>query len=264
MPLRQEMMLPKPRIVKRFGWKAPHPNPFRKKFSSIHATPEFLPSHRTLRYLDTPIYDQLNLGDCTGNALSGLVWFILRKEKKVDFSPSRLAIYYWERKIENSISSDSGASLSDGMTVLEQVGAPHETMWPYDVAKFDQDPTQNVYQDAALHKATQILSIDNTDIMQIKNCIHLGYPFVLGFTVFESFMNDSVAKTGVVPLPKSNEAELGGHAVKCISYDDYYKAVCCANSWGSNFGDHGYIYLPYEYITNPDLCGDLWTAHFIN
>jgi len=30
------------------------------------------------------------------------------------------------------------------------------------------------------------------------------------------------------------------------------------NSWGSKWGAAGYFYLPYPYLTNLDLAGDLW------
>ena len=55
-----------------------------------------------------PVYDQGQLGSCTGNAIAGAVQFDREKQKlKPDFVPSRLFIYYGERVIEGTVDSDS-------------------------------------------------------------------------------------------------------------------------------------------------------------
>jgi hypothetical protein len=38
-----------------------------------------------------------------------------------------------------------------------------------------------------------------------KGCLAQGYPFVFGFSVYESFESQEVAKTGKVNMPKKNE-----------------------------------------------------------
>ena len=47
----------------------------------------------------------------------------------------------------------------------------------------------------------------------IQGCLASGYPFVFGFTVYESFEGDPVTRTGHVPMPESGEGVVGGHAV---------------------------------------------------
>ncbi|MDA7573761.1 hypothetical protein N8751_00605 [bacterium] len=32
------------------------------------------------------------------------------------------------------------------------------------------------------------------------------------------------------------------------------------NSWGVNWGDQGYFYMPYKYMTNKNLCSDFWVV----
>ena len=54
----------------------------------------------------------------------------------------------------------------------------------------------------------------------MKGCLAAGYPFVFGFTVYESFESQAVAKTGDVPMPRPGEQVLGGHAVLAVGYDD--------------------------------------------
>jgi hypothetical protein len=50
----------------------------------------------------------------------------------------------------------------------------------------------------------------------MRGCLAEGYPFVLGFTVYESFESDTVAQTGIVPMPRSGEQVLGGHCVVAL------------------------------------------------
>eukprot|EP01034_Spumella_vulgaris_P041037 gene41037-50776_t len=51
------------------------------------------------------------------------------------------------------------------------------------------------------------------------------------------------------------------HAVCMVGYDESRRVWIMRNSWGPDWGDHGYFYLPYEYLTDTGLglChGDLW------
>jgi C1A family cysteine protease len=97
----------------------------------------------------------------------------------------------------------------------------------------------------------------------MKQCLAAGYPFVFGFSVYSSFESKAVAKTGKVPLPKRNESQLGGHAVMCVGFRDKDQVWIVRNSWGSGWGDKGYCYFPYQYLTDPSLCSDLWTVRLV-
>ena len=94
-------------------------------------------------------------------------------------------------------------------------------------------------------------------------CIHEGYPFAFGVTLFEEFESDEVARTGIVSMPTSTSKPIGGHAILCVGYNDTKKTFKVLNSWSDRWGDKGYCYFPYDYLTNPDLCNDLWTIRSI-
>jgi len=90
-------------------------------------------------------------------------------------------------------------------------------------------------------------------------CLAEGYPFVFGFTVYESFESPAVAKTGVLDMPKPQEKTLGGHAVMAVGYDDKAKRFLVRNSWGSDWGLKGYFTIPYDYLDSRNLADDFWT-----
>jgi C1A family cysteine protease len=94
---------------------------------------------------------------------------------------------------------------------------------------------------------------------QLKSCLAEGYPFVFGFTVFDSFESETVTNTGLLDMPKTSESSHGGHAVMAVGYNDEVRRFIIRNSWGSNWGNRGYFTMPYEYLTNPDLSSDFWT-----
>jgi C1A family cysteine protease len=219
-----------------------------------------------------PILDQGELGSCTANAIAAAMTYASSKQggaKKLSqvtlgdgntFSPSRLFIYYNERVMEGSVSSDAGAMLRDGIKSVNQLGACKEATWPYIISQFTTKPTDTAFTEAQGHQALLYRRLNNKDINQLKGCIAQGFPFVFGFAVYNSFMSQTVAKTGMMPMPNlGRENMIGGHAVLGVGYDDSKQVVIVRNSWGNAWGDKGYFYMPYKYITNTSYCDDFWT-----
>jgi len=209
-----------------------------------------------------PVYQQGGIGSCTANALAAALQFSYKKQNLPDVTPSRLFIYYNERDMEGTINSDSGAMLRDGIKSIAAVGDCPETEWDYIEEKFKDKPTDTCYQDASKIKAIKYESIDQ-DLYHLKYCLQQGYPFVFGFTVFNSFMSEEVAKTGIMSLPTPYESCAGGHAICALGYDDSKQCFIIRNSWGKDWGLDGHFLMPYEYITHPNLATDFWAINVV-
>jgi C1A family cysteine protease len=123
-------------------------------------------------------------------------------------------------------------------------------------AKFAKKPTPQCYSDALIHKITSYYKVLTFNDMQ--TALANGYPFVFGFSVYQSFETIQVAKTGILNLPKKKEQLLGGHAVMCVGYDNLTGRFKVRNSWGPQWGQGGYFTMPYGYLTNPNLASDMW------
>jgi len=244
---------------RKLGWipQPPDERDHQKKFSVT-----YLPPLVDLRDHCPPVYDQGQLGSCTGNASAGAFQFDEIKQGKASDIPSRLFIYWNERDMEGTVNDDAGAIIRDAVKVLAKYGVCSETTWPYDVDKFAEKPSEDCYTEALNNQVLEYAAVDQS-LDQIKSCLVCGFPIIFGFTVFESFMSEQVASTGIVPMPRVNEVTDGGHAVLAVGYDDSKHAVIVRNSWGESWGDKGYFYLPYEYITNPSLASDFWTIRRI-
>jgi C1A family cysteine protease len=202
-----------------------------------------------------PIYDQGELGSCTANAIAAGFAFQLFDQELPVINPSRLFIYYNERAVEGSISTDAGAVIADGVKAVNTLGVPDESLWPYDITKFAVKPSDAAYALALRSVASEIVPIA-PGLINVIRALAAGYPVIFGFTVFESFESKAVAVGGDLPMPGPTEAVLGGHAVVAVGYtDDGYFLV--RNSWGDKWGIAGHFRMPFDFLAQ--YASDFWT-----
>lgn len=248
--------------MKKYGWRPDTPD-VRDKYYSPKVDVSTICKTGTvvdLRKQCPGIYNQGELGSCTANAIAAAYEFDEIKENEDNiFIPSRLFIYYNERQMENTTGQDAGAEIRDGIKSINKIGVCPEPMWPYDISKFTQKPPKECYDTAKHHQSVQYSRVKQ-DLYHLKSCLDEGLPFVFGFAVYESFETEEVSKTGVMTMPTEKDNILGGHAVMAVGYDNDKEVFIIRNSWGVNWGDQGYFYMPYEYMTNKNLCSDFWVV----
>ena len=250
--------------TKHYGWLRDLPDQRDHLYAAPVVALAALPTSVDLRSHCPPVYDQGQLGSCTGNGIAAALQFErMKQELTPNFIPSRLFIYYNERVIEHTVNSDSGAAIRDGIKSVSKQGDCPETEWPYDIAKFTQKPPSQCYHDALKYKAVQYQRLVQS-VNQMKGCLASSYPFIFGFTVYDSFESQQVAQNGVVPMPGSTEQVLGGHCVVAVGYDDSQQRFIVRNSWGTGWGIQGYCTMPYAYLTDSNLASDFWTIRLVS
>lgn len=215
-----------------------------------------------LRSKCPPVYNQYELNSCTGNALAGAFEFDLMAQKLNNFTPSRLFIWYNERTKEGTINQNVGALISDGVESLLNQGVCPESEWPYDVSEFAVKPTDGCYSDALKHKLDNYKSFDR-NLNQMKQSLINGYPFVFAFSVYESFESSEVAKTGIMPIPQPDEKFIFDHVVMAVGFDDSKQWFIVRNSWGTDWGDQGYFYMPYEFMMDEKYTDGYWILNHV-
>jgi C1A family cysteine protease len=240
-----------------YGWLPDIPDNRDHIYGAVRKIPKTLPAKIDLRKGCPAVEDQKDLGSCTANALAGALEFLMKKDKVKFADMSRLFIYYNERVIEHSVKTDSGAMIRDGIKTLAKQGACTEANWPYITSKFTVKPPKKCYAEAINFQILSYARINTVD--EMRACLAEGYPFIFGFSVYDAFESQKIAKTGVLDMPKPDEKMLGGHAVLGVGYDDKAKRFIVRNSWGSDWGKKGYFTMPYTYLADRNLADDFWT-----
>jgi C1A family cysteine protease len=269
---RKEERVNKMSLVKRIlNWKRDLPDWRDKRYKDhrLLMAPTPLPSVVDLRPQCSPMEDQGQVGDCTAYAWAGMLEFLeLQALNNKIASPeiltptytpfSHLFLYYNERLIDGDVGQDAGSQLRTGAQALATYGDCAESTWPADPTKVFIKPSDAAYAEANNHKISVYSRLESPE--DYKSCLAEGFPFVFGASLYESFESSAVAATGIVPMPSFNEGVIGGHAILCVGYDETKQVYIVRNSWGPGWGDKGYCYFQAQYLENPDLCSDMWTA----
>ena len=240
-----------------YGWLPDIPDQRDILYSVRHPLPSTIPTAVDLRASCSPMEDQGSLGSCTAQALVGALEFLELRDGVEFVDLSRLFIYYNERVILHTVTSDSGAMLRDGIKTLARKGVCAEKKWPYRISRLRNKPTAACFKEALDHQITSYQRI--LTLEEMLACLSAGFPFVFGFTVYESFESTEVTRTGEAQLPRSDERIVGGHAVLAVGFDRARERFTCRNSWGTAWGRDGYFTMPFEYLQNRNLSDDFWT-----
>jgi C1A family cysteine protease len=197
-----------------------------------------------LRRWCSPIEDQLHLGSCVGQAVVGAYELMINKLQPDSFKDlSRLFVYYNARLLEGYVDEDVGVHVRDGIKAVHKWGVCTEELWPYLINKFADTPSVISYLDAKERLIDSYYRINSIDDMIAS--LALEIPVVTGIQVFGDF--DRLESDAIIRLPDDKDEILGGHAVTIVGYDNDKKYFICRNSFGEDWGDRGYFYMPYDY-----------------
>jgi C1A family cysteine protease len=234
-----------------------------------------IPPKMDLKKWCSPIENQGSIGSCTANAGVALVEYLERKATGKHIDASRLFLYKTTRNLLHW-TGDTGGFLRSAMGAMVLFGVPPEEYWPYDEAKYDEEPPAFCYAFAQSYQAIKYYRLDPPGrskervLKRIKSNIAGGLPSMFGFAVYNSIRQAGVS--GQIPFPTATEKRTGGHAVVAIGYDDNKEitntgrggettkgALKIRNSWGTGWGEDGYGWLPYDYVIK-GLAVDWWSV----
>ncbi len=242
------------------GYRYRAPLASAKRYAADDSAVKTLPAKVDLRPLLTAVEDQGGLSSCVANAVAGAYEYLVKRHRGEDgYEVSRLFVYFNARAKEGDVTEDSGSVIADAIQSLREDGACSEETWPYEEEQVNDEPTQEAYDEGAKF-VVEDMQLVPCKLDEWKNALAEGYPVIFGLGLYDSF--DKQRKKGLVPVPSPKEAAReshAGHSMLCVGYSDPDKVFIVRNSWGEDWGDKGYCYIPYDYLMNEKYNdGDSW------
>ena len=218
-----------------------------------------LPAKVDLRPWMSRVEDQSQANSCSANAVVGAYEYLQKKGHGAWTDMSRLFVYWHARRFDR-IPTDAGSSITSNLRTLQEFGVCPESVWGYDLRRVNAEPPQAALDSARKYRAEEAMRVP-VSLGAMRGCLAEGYPIVFGLALFNTF--DKAGRAGVVPMPDftsdQGRKQHGCHAMLAVGYSDKDRVFVVRNSWGEGWGDKGYCYIPYDYLANPKLAGDLWT-----
>ena len=244
-------------MTRTYGWRRPARHVGLKvPHAAIAMLLRGMPDRGDLASVLPPIWDQGQLGSCTGHAVARALFALQRWQGRTPFEASRLALYYGGREMIGETDQDGGASVGDVLVQARVQGFAPEGLWPYAPEAFAVRPSPAYRSEAQRHHLLDSLPLAH-DLDSILWHLASGRPVVVGVDVMPSFEAPETARTGDVPMPRSGEDSIGGHAIALTGWDTPAGEFTFDNSWGPSWGRVGRGRIPYDYILDAALCGEI-------
>lgn len=206
-----------------------------------------------------PVYDQGAIGSCVAQSVGAICDF--KQGRDAEFHPSTLFLYYVTRFLEGTVDVDSGSTIRNGIKASNEFGVSREETWPYIEKKFKTPPSTAAFDEALGFQAIEYKRVKQR-LDDIRECLYLGNLIAFGICVYDGLY--SITKENpVLEIPNPSQPLLGGHAVVIVGYDDKKELFLIRNSWGEQWGEEGYFYIPYSFVLDARLSMDFWTINLV-
>lgn len=221
------------------------------------------PEAESLTHFFPEIDDQQQINSSPAQACVDLVQYFDRRALGRTVRLSKLFVYQATQKLQGT-AGNNGIDLRTALKAIVSLGIPYEQHWPYDLEKVNEEPSAFVYALADRYRSVRYVRLDGRNrtgretLAVVKAFLNAGFPSVFGFSV-----PASISRDGDVPYRPTFDNVQGGQAVIAVGYDDRRLsstkgALQFRNSWGREWGNDGYGWLPYAYIEE-QLAVDFWT-----
>lgn len=208
----------------------------------------------------------------------GLISYLEAKKKGIrslsSVGPSSAngqKLIYSPNFIYNQLNSgkDQAVSLLDALILAESRGSVTMEQMNESSSSFRTRPKANIVEAGRKARLRRIYRIEPHDLISIKLALAEKRPVLIGYLVYENFKDpksDSIFEIGTGEV-------LGAQSLVLLGYNDKKKAFKVWNSWGSTWGDQGYLWISYEtfpkyaksvYVADSEIENELLTQNKLN
>lgn len=191
------------------------------------------------------VFDQLTIGDCTGNTITAFMMYCLKVAGLPVAVLARLFPYWWSRYYDGT-TGDVGATPRSMCRAVKNKGICTEDLMPY--SSFDSAPGNAALTDALRRKllAFSVIKHDPDDTHKTHDTMSsaraegnvVAFAFICKRWMF--YMSGPLFSSGHLPpnpMPAGMDDDVGGHIVITTGNNADWNIF--QNSWGTGWGDNG-------------------------
>ena len=206
-------------------------------------------------YCPTP-QDQGSIGSCTGwasgyGALS--ILYAIQKNwanNKDSINQNAFSALFIYNQIKEG-SCDAGSYIDKAGVLLKEKGDLPSKKFDKFKNLCDKQPSAEDFRQASGFRIKDFMTLFSTDaaervkIEKTKLSLLQKKPVIIGMLLRKNF--DSVRKRDQYWYPNTGDTTFNGaHAMVVVGYDDGKEAFEIMNSWGTNWGNDGFVWVKYK------------------
>lgn len=218
----------------------------------------------------TPVRNQRSIGSCSVFSILAILEMYYNKQL------SSMFVYFKSRTLPKHVGGKGvspentlGVNARCVLKTLQHSGCCDELDWEYKKDLISVYPSDLACDVACKNKINKFYRVDilsenpNKTLHKIKTILKEEIPISCAFNIPVSIKSENTSKSGMIDYAWLTKYS---HAVTLVGFDDNYRrngqegCLIFKNSWGTEWGDNGYGYLPYSFVLNKK-CYDMWIIY---
>lgn len=211
--------------------------------------PEEMPVSYDLSEFLPPIRSQGAQGSCSAWAVSYYMKSLQENLQVVDGEINTLSPAYTYNQI--TMGNCTGTAVTDHLDILMNQGTPDWESFPYTDTECATQPSEDITTLAEENKISDFkgLSGDNM-VNEIKALLLDQKPIIISTTISNEFGALDSFGVSAYREHEVNYDQTGCHAMLLVGYDDDLNAFNVVNSWGTSWGNNGFLWIDYKAFEN--------------
>lgn len=161
------------------------------------------------------------------------------------FSTNILSPEFLYNQTKSSLDCSSGSSVLNVLDFVVRNGVCTWQSMPYSSGSCSLLPTSQQSSEAVAYKVNSYSAVLTTDITAVKTLLSQKHPLLLGVSTDQQFDNAGPGFIWSAYGPVITSL----HEVTICGYDDALQAFKIVNSWGTSWGDAGYSWISYNFLS---------------